>query len=425
MHFHRRKEGKLLRFFSKFVAHRKVANLIKNSKYYMPQQSFTPPPPPPPRTTFFRNGKNYAVTIFIIAIVIAAVIIGFLSVLNNFGLPTNNPANPTAPSFPVFLPIIPFEAVPAVEITAASAGTATALAIVLTTISQSSASTISSWSIPEPLKEFLKKFAEAKFEKKFEKQETLLPKQKKSFITGQELKALFFSIILSGLVAGFVKGGGFTNIFNLNYVSIFFEAGLISGIIIEVSGFIVESICSSTCGIQKKYHFWRIGVVTFLITGVVFMFPFSSSTKSTYAEPMPAKLKTQTILLKSFLTLTLTILFAVMALNKTGILPKIGDAGLLLILTSICSSLVPLAPLAGKEIYNYRKITSFAMLIPMLFLIITYQIRFIPNWEFSIVGIIAAILAQKVFNQLKTQNETSLLLPPPPLLTPPPQLPYT
>jgi hypothetical protein len=407
-----------LKFFSKYVFHHRVTDFIENSKYHLTQQLFAPPPPPPPRATFSSNQKNYAVAIFIIVIVIAAVIIGFFSVLDNFGLPTNNPTNPTVPSFTAFLPIIPYEAVPAVEITAASACSATALAIVLTTISKSSS--ISSWSIPEPLKDFLKKFAEAKFEKKFEKQEPLSRIQKKSFITRQELKTLLFSIILSGLVAGFVKAGGFTNILNLSYVSIFFEAGIISGIIIEVSGFIVESICSSACGIQKKYHFWRVGVVTFLITGFVFMFPFSSSTKSSYAEPMSKKLKAQTILLKSFLMLTLTILFAVMTLNKTGLLPKIGDAGLLLILTSICSSLIPFAPLAGKEIYNYRKKTSIVMLIPMLFLIIVYQIRFIPNWEFSIVGIISAILAQKVFRQLKIQNETFFSMPPPSPLPPPP-----
>jgi hypothetical protein len=166
----------------------------------------------------------------------------------------------------------------------------------------------------------------------------------------------------------------------------------------------VETICSQSCGVKKDYHVWNIGVATFLVTGLAFMFPFSSPATTTYTKTMPTKLKGLTYLLKSLLMLTLTILFAVMAISGYGLFPKIGDAGLLLILTSICSSLVPLPPLSGKAIYDWKKGVSAAILVPLLVLILAYEIQLLPLWTYSIVGICAVLLVPTVLSRLKKQR---------------------
>jgi hypothetical protein len=147
-----------------------------------------------------------------------------------------------------------------------------------------------------------------------------------------------------------------------------------------------------------------VGTVTFLLTGLVLMFPFSNIAGSSYVEKMSSKLKGLTVLLKFLLLLTLTVLFALMTLLGTGFLTKMGDAGLLLVLTSVCSSLLPFAPLPGKAIYNYQKTISLALVVPLLVLIFVYELQLLPLYSYLLVGLIAAASTPLVVNQIRKQR---------------------
>ena len=110
------------------------------------------------------------------------------------------------------------------------------------------------------------------------------------------------------------------------------------------------------------------------------------------------------MLFKKLMFLSLTILFALLAIFNIANLSKIGDAGLLLVLTSLCSSLVPLSPLPGKDIYNYKKALSAAVLIPLAALVFFYEVQLLPLWLYSVAGIVAVALVPAALNRLKTQK---------------------
>jgi hypothetical protein len=133
------------------------------------------------------------------------------------------------------------------------------------------------------------------------------------------------------------------------------------------------------------------------------MFPFSTPTVTSY-DSMPKKLKGAAMLLKQTLLLTLTLLFAILAITNFANLQKIGDAGLLLSLTSVCSTLVPLTPLAGKDIYNYKKIVAFAIFIPTIIMLFLYEMDVLAYGYYGLIGVAALILVPAVLNRLKTQK---------------------
>jgi parallel beta-helix repeat protein len=302
----------------------------------------------------------------------------------------------------------PEAAVSVAATTSAAATVATISAVAVTYLGQASASTLSTMPIPEPVKSFLKKYAESKVEKKLKKAKVHQPR-KPAFIMPREIAVLGFSIAVSTLVVGFVKAGGFAKVSDLAYFSGFLFAALFSAVIVQVSTFGIETICSQACGVRKEYGFWTVGTVMFAVTGLAFMFPFSSPATTTYAEKMPNKVKGLTVLLKSLMLLMLMILFAFLTISNLGNLSKIGDAGLLLILTSICSSLVPLPPLAGKDIFDYKKALSAAILVPLVFLVVSYEVQLLPLWVYALAGIAAAVCLPVALNRLKNEKTAAKL----------------
>lgn len=306
-------------------------------------------------------------------------------------------------SFLAIRPVSTEEVVSATATITVAALIATFSTVAVTYVSDASATAVETMPFPEPIKEFIKKYAESKFEDKLKKQKAKKA-NKPAFITPKEIAVLAISIAISAVVVAFVKSGGIANVTNVAYFSGFLFAAFISACIVQTATFLCESYGAHVCGVRKEYTFWSIGTLMFLITGFGFMFPFSSPTTTNYAEKMPKKVKGLTALLKKLMLLSLMILFGFLAISNFANLSKIGDAGLLLVLTSICSSLVPLSPLAGKDIYNYKKALSAAILIPLAILIFFYEVQLLPLWLYAIPGIVAIALAPAALNRLKTQK---------------------
>ena len=91
----------------------------------------------------------------------------------------------------------------------------------------------------------------------------------------------------------------------------------------------------------------------FILTGILFLFPFSSPTITRYQnKEITKKTKANLIIFKTFTLLILLIPFSILFMLDYKI---IGDSGMLLTLMSTCYSLVPLKFLSGKILYDYRK----------------------------------------------------------------------
>jgi outer membrane protein assembly factor BamB len=279
---------------------------------------------------------------------------------------------------------------------------ATFATIAATYLSDASSTAVGSLPFPDWLKEFLKKYTESKFEDKVKKYSNK-PKIF-AFISPKEIGVLAAAIGLSAVVVAFVKSGGIANLANFGNFFNFLFAALISAVIVQTATFLCEVYAAYATGVKKQYTLWNSGSVMFLITGFGLMFPFSSLTTTHYAEKLPEKVKGLAVLFKRLTFLSLTILFGFFAISNFENLGMIGDAGLLLVLTGVCSSLIPLHPLAGKDIYKYNKTALAAVLIPIAILLFCYKIQLFPFWVYSLIGIAALFAAPAALNRLKTQK---------------------
>jgi len=84
----------------------------------------------------------------------------------------------------------------------------------------------------------------------------------------------------------------------------------------------------------------------------------------------------------------------------------IGDAGLFLTLMTVCFSLVPIKPLVGKAVFDYRKDVSLATLSIAVILFHGCAFHSLPNVIYLLTGIGSTILAAITLSQLrKTHKE--------------------
>jgi len=99
----------------------------------------------------------------------------------------------------------------------------------------------------------------------------------------------------------------------------------------------------------------------FLVSGLVFRFPLGSPGITRYRSgEISKKAKGLFVLSKMLLFLTLTIPFAgllMLGFNTVGEIGlSVGEIGLWLTLITVFSFLIPVRPLVGKALFDYRKV---------------------------------------------------------------------
>jgi hypothetical protein len=114
------------------------------------------------------------------------------------------------------------------------------------------------------------------------------------------------------------------------------------------------------------------------------------------------------------LILTLTLPFAVLIMlgsNTVGEIGfSIGETGLWITLTTVFSSLIPLRPLAGKAVFDYRKEISLTALAVSGILLFSFtysiqaQVTLLPNVTYLALGAVSALLAAITLYQLRKAN---------------------
>ncbi len=277
---------------------------------------------------------------------------------------------------------------------------ATVVTTTVATVTQLSSSAASGLQLPNVLKEFIKTFGTKAMERVDKKK--LKPKEKARFITGAEVGVLAVSILVTTFVVGFVKAGGLSqflqpSVFELLLLTFF------SVCLMKIVTVVSEAFCSRRCDVQKKLSLWWVGSTTFFVTGVVFLFPFSSPTITRYDAGIPKPTKALMSLSKMLMLLTLAAPFGLMAASSVGFLVTMGDAGLLAVLATVGYSLLPIPLLPGRDIYNYKKALCVVAVVPMLLLLYGFTMQVLPYWIYVIVGVVSVVLAGAGAAKLRSQ----------------------
>ena len=116
------------------------------------------------------------------------------------------------------------------------------------------------------------------------------------------------------------------------------------------------------------------------------------------SDEISNKTKGLIVLSKMLVLLTLTIPFAGLFMLGFKIL---GDAGLLLTLMTVCYSLIPLKPLAGKAVFDYRKEVSLIAFVSAGILFYSCTTNLLPHVAYLAVGVFSVFLAAITLNQLR------------------------
>jgi hypothetical protein len=256
---------------------------------------------------------------------------------------------------------------------------------------------ISNLPIPSQLRSFLKFYGANIFQKVDKvKLEAL---KKPPFITKEELAALGISVSLITIVYSLVQTNGLQQFLNPSVLAVVIPSTFVSVCIVTSTKLFSDAFCARICNVYRKFSLWITGVLTFIISGILFLFPFSSPGITRYQTmEITQKTKGLLVLSKTFILLTLTIPFSILFLMGFKI---IADSGVLFTLMSACYSFVPLKYLSGKVVYDYNKKYSVIAFTSTAFLFISFTINLLPVVAYFPVGIISAVLAVITLKKLK------------------------
>jgi hypothetical protein len=291
-----------------------------------------------------------------------------------------------------------------------------ALAAVVTTaattaIAAGASEAFSSWISKLPIpRQFLELFGglgEEAF--KSIREEEIKEKKKAPFISKAELLALTTSVLIMIFVYSFAEAGGLERFLNLEVLAEVVPIACLTVLMARIMAMFSDVVAAKTCGLQKKFCLWPSGVVALLISGLVFLFPFSMPWITKFEGlNLSSKSKALMMLLKTLILLILAIPFSVLIMVEAE---EIGHAGLLIVLAWTGSALIPLKPMAGKFIYDYKKGLSALALALILILLIGFTVAFFEPIVYLIVGIMSVILSATTLiflkKSLKNESHTS------------------
>jgi parallel beta-helix repeat protein len=271
----------------------------------------------------------------------------------------------------------------------------------LSGLGQSLNSAITKMNIPDWLKDFLKSYSEEVF-KTLTKEKM---KAKKKVFTKKEIATIIFSASIITIVFGYVEANGLPQFSSLSVLAVVIPPVLSTVVLISVTDALFTALSSKTCNVKSESKVWLHGVIAFLVSGLLFLVPFASPTRSTYqCGEISKKTKGLLVLSKMLLFLTLSIPFSLLFIF--GFM-SLGDNGLLIILITVSYSLIPIKPLEGKEIFDFDKKVWLATFIPVLFLFLGWVLHLLPHIVYLGVGLSSAFIWAVTFRQAtsKKRNE--------------------
>jgi len=281
---------------------------------------------------------------------------------------------------------------------AAAVGTTVAAASVLVVgLGPAFNSVVSSLPIPKQLVSFLKFYGASLFQKVDKvKLEAL---EKVPLITRAELVSIGLSVSIITLVYSFVAANGLPAFLDSSVLAVVIPSTFFSSCVVVITKVFSGIFCAKTCNIYRKFSLWKTGVLMFIVSGLLFLFPFSSPGVTRYQSGEISKqTKALIVLSKTLILLTLTIPFTSLFLLGFR---TIGDSGLMLTLMSAFFSLVPLKLLSGKAVFDYRKDVSLIALVLTGTLFFSCTFNVLPMLTYLALGLASAVMAAITIKKLK------------------------
>ena len=258
-------------------------------------------------------------------------------------------------------------------------------------------SVISSLPLPKQLVSFLKFYGASLFQKVDKVKLQAL--EKAPFITTAELISIAVSVSIITLVYSFVSANGLPAFLDPSVLAIVIPSTFFSSCVVVITKVFSGIFCAKTCGIYRKFSLWKTGVIMFIVSGLLFLFPFSSPGVTRYQSgEISKRTKALIVLSKTLIVLTLMIPFSVLFLAGFR---TIGDSGLMLVLMSSFFSFIPLKLLSGKSVFDYRKDISLLALVLVGVLFFSCAFNVLPMQTYLVLGIASAVVATYTLKQLK------------------------
>jgi hypothetical protein len=213
-------------------------------------------------------------------------------------------------------------------------------------------------------------------------------------VTKIEIGHIAVSIAIMTLIFGVIEANGLEGLMDLPSFMIVLPSALLSTFftssVIKLWSIGSEMICGKLSDVYRRFGLWRFGLGTFIISGLLFSFAFSSPGLTKFKTDKESDDKTRKI--KGLLALSKSLLVLILAAVFSGIvlfldIPVIGDSGLLATLMTVCYSLVPVEPLPGRQLFEYNKVISIIALIVLSFLLYSSAFYLLPAEVFLAVGL--------------------------------------
>ena len=253
-----------------------------------------------------------------------------------------------------------------------------------------------------------------------EQEEKWRTREKRNFFSSKrgQLTAVAVSVSIMTLIFSDVEANGVPRILDPNVLEIIVPSTFMSSVAVKIASILTDTLCAQSCGVEKRYALWPIGIITFVLTGLFALFPFGApGITKTHTQDLPLKENALLTISKTLLLLTIAVPFAILAFLGFDL---IADAGLLSALTIVFFSLVPINPLPGKSVASYKKGLTVVMLLSMGFLLYGFLLKFLPPLTYVIVGVLSAVIGSFTLYRLRKGARAKMptyAFPPPP---PPP-----
>ncbi len=243
--------------------------------------------------------------------------------------------------------------------------------------------------IPDWLKEFLQLYGQDAFER-IDKVE-LDALEEVPLISRRELAAIVISALTMTLVFSFVEANGLPGFLDLSVLAVVIPSVLLAVFMENVAEVVAEALATRICRVYRQVNLWLYGTGLFVVTGLLFHLPSGSPIITRYQSgEISNRTECLIILSKLFILLTLALPFAGLYVLGFGTL---GDAGLFMTLMTVFYYFIPMKPIVGKAVFDYRKDISLLALVSTGVLFVSFALNLLPHMVYLGAGVVAVVLA--------------------------------
>jgi hypothetical protein len=255
-------------------------------------------------------------------------------------------------------------------------------------VGQTINSAVSKLPIPDWLKDFLQLYGEDVFET-VDKTE-LAAMEEVPLISKGELASISISAVAMTIVFCFVEANGLPDFLNPSVLVAVIPYVLLAVLMENVVEVFAEAVCARVCRVYRQVKLWLYGFALFLVSSLLLRFPTGSPIITRYQSgQISERQKGLIILSKLLILLTLTFPFAGLYMLGFTIL---GDTGLLMTLMIVFYYSIPLKPIVGKVVFDYKKWASLLALVSTGALFFSFALNLLPHIVYLVAGVVSLVL---------------------------------